>query len=387
MSDKIKAAATSGEWITDRRPTEDDGSKGAGWVMVTTTEGTVSTSPWRHCGDRPWMCIPAPYQPPQPDPDTSLEADCKEVEQWVNSYGRSINRETVNRIIEAARKVEELERERDLLKQEVKQLWIEKTQPNEEPMNLARRIAGAINSVSAENGSNTPDFILANYLVSCLDAFDRAINARTEWFEPTTEEPASQNDPDGVGEGFEKALPDNAEQYSYDGVQWNSMEMYPLTTFNTPPTMFRRRIEPAEAPPATADCGKVTQQQARQVAKEVFANAEGRTHEPAEASIDADSEEVTNDSGSVPQDAAVTEPLREIWEVGSFIYDVESEAQGQSDVSGSESVHYREVSPELDQWHAELVRLCEELTTGRLSRCDVTAIDSHLAKRPQRGVK
>lgn len=37
-----------------------------------------------------------------------------------------------------------------------------------------------INRHSMENGSNTPDFILAQYLVSCLRAFNVAIERRTQ---------------------------------------------------------------------------------------------------------------------------------------------------------------------------------------------------------------
>lgn len=47
---------------------------------------------------------------------------------------------------------------------------------------LRAEIVRAINRVSAENGSNTPDFILADYLVSCLAAFDRAVQARERWY-------------------------------------------------------------------------------------------------------------------------------------------------------------------------------------------------------------
>lgn len=39
-----------------------------------------------------------------------------------------------------------------------------------------------INCHSMESGSDTPDFILATYLVSCLRAFDEAIRAREAWF-------------------------------------------------------------------------------------------------------------------------------------------------------------------------------------------------------------
>jgi len=43
-------------------------------------------------------------------------------------------------------------------------------------------IQTAINRCSAENGSNTPDFILAAYLISCLAAYDRAVTARERWY-------------------------------------------------------------------------------------------------------------------------------------------------------------------------------------------------------------
>ena len=39
-----------------------------------------------------------------------------------------------------------------------------------------------INSKSLGNGSNTPDFILADYLVDCLITFDKTINARKKWY-------------------------------------------------------------------------------------------------------------------------------------------------------------------------------------------------------------
>ena len=50
------------------------------------------------------------------------------------------------------------------------------------PGGLLERIRGQLNAVSAENGSNTPDFILAEYLISCLAAYERAVNARERWY-------------------------------------------------------------------------------------------------------------------------------------------------------------------------------------------------------------
>lgn len=39
-----------------------------------------------------------------------------------------------------------------------------------------------INRYSKENGSNTPDFVLADYLNDCLNAFDMAVNLREKYF-------------------------------------------------------------------------------------------------------------------------------------------------------------------------------------------------------------
>ena len=45
-----------------------------------------------------------------------------------------------------------------------------------------KKIEGAINSCSRENGSDTPDFILAEFLGDCLEAFDRAVAHREKWY-------------------------------------------------------------------------------------------------------------------------------------------------------------------------------------------------------------
>jgi len=47
---------------------------------------------------------------------------------------------------------------------------------------LQTAIQHAINCASAENGSDTPDFILAGYLTDCLAAYDRALVARKKWY-------------------------------------------------------------------------------------------------------------------------------------------------------------------------------------------------------------
>lgn len=42
-----------------------------------------------------------------------------------------------------------------------------------------------INREGLEGESDTPDFILADYLVDCLTAFDKAVNQRAGWYHHT----------------------------------------------------------------------------------------------------------------------------------------------------------------------------------------------------------
>lgn len=47
---------------------------------------------------------------------------------------------------------------------------------------LKQRISDEINKVSRENKSNTPDWILAEYLINCLNAYEQASIAREKWY-------------------------------------------------------------------------------------------------------------------------------------------------------------------------------------------------------------
>lgn len=54
---------------------------------------------------------------------------------------------------------------------------------SETPMTrCAKDIAEALNRACAENESNTPDFILAAYLIKALEAFDLAVRQRERWY-------------------------------------------------------------------------------------------------------------------------------------------------------------------------------------------------------------
>lgn len=47
---------------------------------------------------------------------------------------------------------------------------------------LEAAIASALNHACAENESNTPDHILAEYLLNCLEAWSRASQQREAWY-------------------------------------------------------------------------------------------------------------------------------------------------------------------------------------------------------------
>ena len=49
-------------------------------------------------------------------------------------------------------------------------------------MTLRDEIQAALNRHSAENNSNTPDFILAQFLEGCLSCFDQAVQQRETFY-------------------------------------------------------------------------------------------------------------------------------------------------------------------------------------------------------------
>jgi hypothetical protein len=49
-------------------------------------------------------------------------------------------------------------------------------------MTFREDLASLINRHSLENGSDTPDSLLAEYLTDCLAVFDKAVTARERWY-------------------------------------------------------------------------------------------------------------------------------------------------------------------------------------------------------------
>ena len=52
----------------------------------------------------------------------------------------------------------------------------------EQPITFEAALSSLINKYSMENKSNTPDFILARYLIECLNVFAHHTLAREEWY-------------------------------------------------------------------------------------------------------------------------------------------------------------------------------------------------------------
>jgi hypothetical protein len=47
---------------------------------------------------------------------------------------------------------------------------------------LRQKLESLLNEHSRENVSDTPDFVLAEYLTDCLAAFDKAVRERERWY-------------------------------------------------------------------------------------------------------------------------------------------------------------------------------------------------------------
>jgi len=50
------------------------------------------------------------------------------------------------------------------------------------PSTFEAELQELINKHAKDSDSATPDFVLARYLLSCLEAFDQAVTRRDEWY-------------------------------------------------------------------------------------------------------------------------------------------------------------------------------------------------------------
>jgi hypothetical protein len=54
--------------------------------------------------------------------------------------------------------------------------------PQEEVYDFQKELIQLIRRFCKESASNTPDYILAEYLCSCLDVFSITVQAREQWY-------------------------------------------------------------------------------------------------------------------------------------------------------------------------------------------------------------
>jgi len=76
---------------------------------------------------------------------------------------------------------------------------VEMTAPNRDLLKVELR--SLLNRHSAENESDTPDFILSEYMMDCLAAFEKATLRRTKWYIYPNDLAADPDDPPGAPAG------------------------------------------------------------------------------------------------------------------------------------------------------------------------------------------
>lgn len=54
--------------------------------------------------------------------------------------------------------------------------------PKEQGLTFEKELEGLINKYSVENGSDTPDFLIAEFMSNCLIAYQQVITKRDKWF-------------------------------------------------------------------------------------------------------------------------------------------------------------------------------------------------------------
>lgn len=100
--------------------------------------------------------------------------------------------------------------------------------PDEKTREFNRELCHLINKYSIENHSNTADFVLANYLMGCLEAFNDAVNVRTN-LSQTAQTSDKSDKPSGCDSGdIDKLRAENEELKQntefMDNIGWDRAE-------------------------------------------------------------------------------------------------------------------------------------------------------------------
>lgn len=67
------------------------------------------------------------------------------------------------------------------------------------PVSFVQDLTALLNRYSQENGSNTPDFILAEYLLACLATWNTHVVRREKWYGRLDARLVPGQDPIGPG--------------------------------------------------------------------------------------------------------------------------------------------------------------------------------------------
>lgn len=74
------------------------------------------------------------------------------------------------------------------------------------PVTFRAELCQLLSRNSMENGSNTPDFVLAKFLAGCLEAFDFAVHTREQWHGRNPQGPFSQETAEPSAEALHTLL-------------------------------------------------------------------------------------------------------------------------------------------------------------------------------------
>lgn len=75
-------------------------------------------------------------------------------------------------------------------------------------MTFEEELRHIINKHSMENGSDTPDFILADYLLGCLENFGQVAKRRDQWYSRDQTPPHNPDPPPMSGPSAQDVLKD-----------------------------------------------------------------------------------------------------------------------------------------------------------------------------------
>jgi len=123
-------------------------------------------------------------------------------------------------------------------------------------------LRGIINKHSMENASNTPDFILAQYLTNCLRAWNQATQQRETWY----------------GRDARPTCPPNVTSSATGGANQHGI----MEQTTTPPDWQQRLVGPWEDPNETTAIPFRTSKWAATAAAQLCEALSGRSDTPSE---------------------------------------------------------------------------------------------------------